>query len=241
MDLVSEYNKIGLNWRQKLNLGDDVLRNIQERITEKTGNESLIFPVDENIFRAFKGVDYDSVSVVIVGQDPYHQKPELDGVETPQAMGLSFSVPNGVKVPPSLKNIYKEIGACLPSFTAPNHGDLSMWSSRVFLLNSALTVEYDKPASHSKCGWEKVTKRAIESLVERERPVVFLAWGKHAHKLCEIAEGTHHLVLKTSHPSPLGATKSGSDFESFLGSQCFHKANVFLVEHGVEPIDWTLI
>lgn len=203
--------------------------------------EALILPSANMVFNAFKYSTFDDISVVIVGQDPYHQTPEVDGIAINQAMGLSFSVPKGVKVPPSLKNIYKEMEANFSDFIAPSHGDLSVWTSQVLLLNSSLTVEHSKPAAHAKTGWSKFTAHVIEALVQREKPIVFLSWGRHAHKITACAENTHHHVIKTSHPSPLGARKSGTDFDAFLGSKCFFKTNNFLCNDNLEPVAWSRI
>lgn len=237
--LSKEFNSIK-GWADNLPKMDDLLDNIDSNI-HKISAPELVLPSPDMVFNAFKHATYNDISVVIVGQDPYHQTPDVNGVPVNQAMGLSFSVPQGVKIPPSLRNIYKELESSLAEFNAPQHGDLSSWAKQVLLLNSALTVEHSKPAAHAKTGWNQFTAHIIESLVQREKPMVFLSWGKHAHKITACAENTHHHVIKTSHPSPLGARKSGQDFDAFLGSNCFNKANEFLIQSGQQPIIWSSI
>ncbi len=236
--LSKEFNSVE-GWSDSLPSMTDLLNEIEININNISPVE-LVLPSKELTFNAFKHSTYDEISVVIVGQDPYHQTPEVDGVLVNQAMGLSFSVPIGIKVPPSLKNIYKELESNYKDFIMPTHGDLSAWASQVLLLNSSLTVEHSKPAAHAKTGWNKFTAEVIESLVKRERPIVFLSWGKHAHKVTKCAENTHHCVIKTSHPSPLGARKSGQDFDAFLGSNCFSQANDFLRANKLETVIWSI-
>lgn len=235
--LSKEFNSVE-GWVDSLPPMDDLLNEIESNIGNVTPVD-LILPCRNLTFNAFKHSTYDEISVVIVGQDPYHQTPEVNGVLVNQAMGLSFSVPIGVKVPPSLKNIYKELEGNFNDFIVPKQGDLSAWASQVLLLNSSLTVEHSSPAAHAKTGWSKFTAQVIESLVKRERPIVFLSWGKHAHKVTKCAENTHHCVIKTSHPSPLGARKSGQDFDAFLGSKCFSKTNDFLRANQLETVAWS--
>lgn len=234
-----EFNTIN-GWAESLPpmtaLLDDIEHNVRGISLHKK-----ILPNDNLVFNAFKHSTYDDICVVIVGQDPYHQITEVNGTPINQAMGLSFSVPPGVKVPPSLKNIYKELASNFSDFNIPTHGDLSAWTSQVLLLNSALTVEHSNPGAHAKTGWNKFTLQVIEALVQRKKPIVFLSWGKHAHKITACAEGTHHCVIKTSHPSPLGALKSGQDFKAFIGSQCFNEANDFLISKKQQALNWQLV
>ncbi|MDK9790638.1 uracil-DNA glycosylase [Vibrio sp. D431a] len=238
--LLDEFRKIHPSWYSILQDQQELLKSIESKV-QKQSQGKLILPEPQNIFRALKDSNFDDLCAVVVGQDPYHQTPELpDGSVTPQAMGLAFSVPEGIKPPPSLKNIYKELSSSFIDFRPPTHGDLSKWTDRVLLLNTALTVEHSNAGAHSKTGWSDFTSAVIEKLIQREKPLVFLAWGKHAHKVVSKAEGTQHLVIKTSHPSPLGATKSGNDFVSFIGSQCFKTTNDFLSANGLKEIDWTL-
>ncbi|WP_354625303.1 uracil-DNA glycosylase [Psychromonas sp. MME2] len=143
-------------------------------------------------------------------------------------------------MPPSLTNIHKELENSFSHFTRPTHGNLTAWTSQVLLLNSSLTVAHSKPAAHAKTGWNKFTEEIVNALIQRQKPLVFLSWGKHAHKITARAENTHHYVIKTSHPSPLGARKSGLDFDAFLGSKCFLKANDFLKMQNQPPIKWQI-
>lgn len=233
-----EFNTIK-GWSENLPAMSELLDDIEKNVREISLNKTIL-PNDNLIFNAFKHSTYNDICVVIVGQDPYHQIAQVNGSTINQAMGLSFSVPVGVKVPPSLKNIYKELESNFSDFNSPAHGDLSEWTSQVLLLNSSLTVEQSNPGVHAKSGWNKFTLQVIEALVQRKKPIVFLSWGKHAHKITACAEGTHHCVIKTSHPSPLGARKSGQDFDAFLGSQCFNKANQFLLSKKLPALNWQL-
>ncbi len=229
-------------WSNRCSHACSLLSDVERNISDTSPDTSLIIPDERFVFEAFKRTSYDGVKAVIIGQDPYFNRVDLGGRLFDQAMGLAFSVPEGIRPPPSLKNIYKELEASIEGWRKPEpeHGDLSAWSSDVLLLNTSLTVEHGSAGSHSKVGWVGFTQSIISELILREEPLVFLAWGRHAHKAVEQAEGTHHLVVKTSHPSPLGATKSGSDFDAFLGSHCFAKANEFLANHQIPVIDWSL-
>lgn len=231
-----EFNRVK-GWVGNLPPMTSLLDDIEKNVNA-ISPQHLVLPSVDLIFNAFKYSTYHKISVVIVGQDPYHQTPDVNGKVINQAMGLSFSVPPGVKTPPSLRNIYKELNENVDGFVTPDHGDLSHWAARVLLLNTSLTVEHSKPGVHAKTGWSKFTSEVIETLVKRKKPIVFLSWGKHAHKITECAENTHHCVIKTSHPSPLGARKSGADFTAFLGSNCFARTNDFLVKQSQQPIDW---
>lgn len=180
-----------------------------------------IYPPKELVLKAFEG-DYDAVKVVILGQDPYHQKG--------QAMGLSFSVMPGFPLPKSLINIFKELESDLG--IQRSNGDLTDWADQgVFLLNALLTVRDSEPASHKKQGWEMFTDSAISYLSKREKPIIFILWGRWAEgKMSLIAD--HHICLVSAHPSPLGA------YRGFWGSRPFSKANDILVELGETPINW---
>lgn len=183
-----------------------------------------IFPERKNIMNAMRYTPYEKVKVVIVGQDPYH------GVG--EAHGLSFSVMPGVKVPPSLVNIFKEIHRDLGCYI-PNNGCLVKWAKEgVLLLNSVLTVEKDKAGSHRGKGWEIFTDTVIKALNEKEEPIVFLLWGSYAKEKAMYITNPKHLVLKTSHPSPF-SVRSGFD-----GCSHFSKANEFLKKNNIEPVDW---
>jgi uracil-DNA glycosylase len=185
-----------------------------------------IFPPQGAWFRALELTPLDKVRVVILGQDPYHGPG--------QAHGLCFSVPPGVRPPPSLVNIYKELGRDL-GLPRPPHGFLEHWARQgVLLLNSVLTVEMAKAASHSKKGWEPFTDAIIARVNDKAEPVVFMLWGAYAHKKAANVDGRRHLLLKAAHPSPLSA------HAGFLGCKHFSQCNAFLVSNGLPPIDWTL-
>ena len=185
-----------------------------------------IFPPQGAWFRALALTPLDKVRVVILGQDPYHGPG--------QAHGLCFSVPPGVRPPPSLSNIYKELGRDL-GLPRPQHGFLEHWARQgVLLLNSVLTVEIAKAASHSKKGWEPFTDAIIAQVNDKAEPVVFMLWGAYAHKKAANVDSRRHLVLKAAHPSPLSA------HNGFLGCKHFSQCNAFLVKNGFPPIDWTL-
>ena len=186
-----------------------------------------VYPPRGCRLKALELTPLDSVKVVILGQDPYHGPG--------QAMGLSFAVPEGVKVPPSLANIYKELEADL-GIARPAHGDLSAWARRgVLLLNNTLTVEGGKAASHAGRGWETVTDACVAAVAARAEPSVFILWGSHAQAKAKRIEGLRagqHCVIESPHPSPLSA------YRGFFGSRPFSRANAFLTEHGRAPVDW---
>ena len=193
---------------------------------EKEYQNKIIYPKKENIYNALKLTPYENVKVVIVGQDPYHGENE--------AHGLSFSVQKGIKLPPSLKNIYKELLNDL-KIVEPNCGDLTSWAKEgVLLLNSVLTVEKDKPASHAKIGWSKYTDYIIQKINEKENPVVFILWGNFAKTKRELITNPKHLIITSAHPSPFSARNG------FFGSKPFSKTNEFLKENNIKPINWQL-
>lgn len=186
-----------------------------------------IYPANQNIFAALRATPFDKVSVVIVGQDPYHGPG--------QAHGLSFSVPAGVVVPPSLRNIFKELHNDI-GMTIPNNGTLSGWAQQgVLLLNAILTVEESTPAAHANKGWEIFTDAVIEQLLKRKQSTVFMLWGAYAQKkvqhLAVHIDSAKHLILKAAHPSPLSVT-------GFLGCRHFSQANAFLKKHKLPEINW---
>ena len=194
------------------------------QIQQQKGHQ--IFPEEPNIFRAFELTDFDNVKVVVLGQDPYH------GFN--QAHGLSFSVPIGVPIPPSLLNIYKELETDV-DFIRPNHGNLISWAEKgVLLLNSVLTVEEGKAASHQNKGWEKFTDAVVETLNEHREHIVFLLWGAYAQRKGRSIDRDRHLVLESAHPSPLSA------YRGFLGNRHFSQTNNYLTEHDIEPIYWQI-
>lgn len=185
-----------------------------------------IFPAKENIFNALKLTDYNNVKVVIMGQDPYH------GVG--EAHGLSFSVQEGVKVPPSLQNIYKELNNDL-NIPIKTSGDLTNWAKQgVLLLNAVLTVEKDKASSHKGLGWELFTDYIIKLLNQREDPIVFILWGNFAREKKKYITNSQHCIIESPHPSPFSA------YNGFFGSKPFSKTNDFLIKNKKEPVDWSL-
>jgi uracil-DNA glycosylase len=194
-------------------------------VAEKAAGKH-IFPKGSEWFRALDLTPLDKVRVVILGQDPYHGPG--------QAHGLCFSVKPGVPTPPSLVNIYKELNADL-SLPRPSHGFLEHWAQQgVLLLNSVLTVEMAKPASHQGKGWEKFTDAVIAQVNAKDEPVVFLLWGAYAQKKAAFVDTSKHLVLKAAHPSPLSA------HNGFLGCRHFSQCNAFMESKGLTPIDWAV-
>ncbi len=184
------------------------------------------YPARENIFAALNSTPFEKVKVVILGQDPYHGPG--------QAHGLSFSVPKGVKLPPSLVNIFKELSSDL-GLSQPSHGNLTSWAAQgVLLLNTTLTVEAGKAGSHHGHGWELFTDKIIQVLSEKKEHVVFILWGSPAQKKAESVDQKKHLLLKSVHPSPL------SSYRGFFGSKPFSKTNDYLKSQGIKPIDWQL-
>ena len=188
--------------------------------------QTQIFPPHDEVFSALHLTPYASTRVVILGQDPYHGPG--------QAHGLAFSVQRGVDVPPSLKNVYKEIEADL-GHTPPAHGNLEHWARQgVLLLNSALTVQAHNAASHRGKGWEPFTDRVIEVVNEKPTRVVFILWGAHARAKGQMVDRSRHVVIESPHPSPLSAHRG------FFGSQPFSQTNAALVESGQQPIAWSV-
>ncbi|WP_282176863.1 uracil-DNA glycosylase [Vibrio nereis] len=187
----------------------------------------VIFPPAQDVFNAFRATEFGDVKVVILGQDPYHGPN--------QAHGLCFSVLPGVKTPPSLVNMYKELAQDIDGFDIPQHGYLQHWAEQgVLLLNTVLTVEQGKAHSHAKTGWETFTDKVIEAINQHQSGVVFLLWGAHAQKKGRFIDRNKHHVLTAPHPSPLSAHRG------FLGCKHFSQANELLVNQGMSPIDWCL-
>ncbi len=188
-------------------------------------NTKAIYPNMHDIYNCFKKTDYNDIKVVILGQDPYH--------EYGQAQGLSFSVPDGVKFPPSLKNIFKELNDDL-GVLPPKSGDLTKWAERgVLLLNTTLTVREGQANSHKDCGWQWFTDEVISLISKRETPVVFILWGGNARAKKKLID-SHHYIIESAHPSPL------SCYNGFWGSKPFSKANNYLIKSGLTPIEWDL-
>lgn len=185
---------------------------------------TTIYPPARQIFNAFDHCPFDKVRVVIIGQDPYH--------EVGQANGLCFSVAPGVQMPPSLVNIFKEIQSDLGK-PFPENGDLTRWANQgVLLLNATLTVQEHYAASHQNRGWEEFTDAVIRILCEKRENLVFILWGAYAQKKGAFIDSSRHLVLKSAHPSPLSA------YHGFFGNHHFSLANDYLIQHGQQPIDW---
>ena len=196
-----------------------------QAFVQKRRAEVRVFPEEKNVFNALELTPFESVKVVILGQDPYHG--------FGQAHGLSFSVQKGIPLPPSLRNIYKElqedIGGGLPT-----EGDLSHWAKQgVLLLNTVLTVEEGNANSHKGMGWERLTNRLIESLNKLKHPVIFILWGKPAQDKEKLITNPNHVILKAPHPSPLSA------YRGFFGSRPFSRVNDILIQQGQTPIRWT--
>ena len=216
------------SWAEALadELTKPYLQKLAVFLKQQIGSGKVIYPKVEQYFQALNSVDVEQVKVVILGQDPYHGEG--------QAHGLCFSVLPGIKTPPSLVNIYKELQRDL-GFDIPNHGYLQSWADQgVLLLNATLTVEQAKAGSHQRLGWEQFTDRIITLLSEQQQGLVFLLWGSYAQKKGLVIDQTKHLVLKAPHPSPLSA------YRGFLGCGHFSQANHYLQQQGRAPIDWSL-
>ncbi len=216
--------KIKRQWYELLKdeFDKDYFKNLQDFLRNEY-TKYQIYPSEDKIFNALNHVAFDDIKVVIIGQDPYH--------EPNQAQGLSFSVPSDVDIPPSLVNIMSEIENDL-NITCKRDGNLERWANQgVLLLNTVLTVRKGQANSHKDHGWEELTRKIIELVGNREKPLVFLLWGSYAQSFDDIIS-SHHLVLKAPHPSPLSA------YRGFFGCKHFSKCNNFLKELGQTPIDW---
>lgn len=215
-------------WKQHLNaeFQQPYMQALRAFLVQEHQQGKVIFPAGDDIFNAFNSTPFDDVKVVILGQDPYHGPG--------QAHGLSFSVPQGVRIPPSLVNIYKEIERDL-GIPYPGHGNLASWAKQgVLLLNATLTVEQANAGSHQKKGWEQFTDVAIRHLNDQQKGLVFLLWGSYAQKKGAFIDPQKHLVLKAPHPSPLSAHRG------FLGCGHFSQANQYLQSQGKSPINWSV-
>ena len=218
---------IGNNWDRVLagEFDKEYYQKLREFLKVEYSTQ-VIHPGMYDIFNALKFTDYEDVKVVIIGQDPYHQPG--------QAHGLCFSVQKGVRIPPSLVNIYKELNSDV-GVPIPDHGCLEDWAHNgVLLLNTVLTVRDSQANSHKGKGWEIFTDRVIELLNEREKPMVFILWGSHAQKKAALIDERKHCIIKGVHPSPLSAHRG------FFGGHYFSRANGFLELMGQEPVDWTI-
>ncbi|QUH31305.1 uracil-DNA glycosylase [Vallitalea guaymasensis] len=215
------------DWQELLN--DEFDKEYYKKLRHQLKNEYsnyTIYPDMYDIFNALHYTSYENVKVVILGQDPYHGPN--------QAHGLSFSVKKGVRIPPSLVNIYKELNNDLDC-KIPSHGNLTKWAKQgILLLNASLTVRASKPSSHSKIGWQIFTDKIISLLNQREEPVVFILWGNYAISKEKLITNDRHYIIKSVHPSPLSASRG------FFGSKPFSKANEFLKSINKEEIDWQI-
>ena len=217
--------KIEASWKEALieEFGKSYFKALTDFVKSEYKN-STVYPPPKNIFRAFDLCPFDKVEVVILGQDPYHGPG--------QANGLSFAVGEGVKLPPSLQNIFKEIKTDIGVEPLQN-GDLSRWARQgVLLLNATLSVQASNPASHQGKGWEEFTDAAIKALSDKREHLVFILWGNYARQKGAHIDRSKHLVLESPHPSPFSA------YNGFFGSKPFSKANAYLAEHHKKPIDW---
>ncbi|MBC6612160.1 uracil-DNA glycosylase [Hymenobacter sp. BT507] len=218
--------KIDESWRKVLH--EEFDKTYFQHLTTFLRGEyatTAVYPPGPQIFHAFQACPFDKLKVVILGQDPYHGKG--------QAHGLSFSVAHGVRTPPSLQNIFKELYDDIPGTAPAPDGNLDRWAEQgVLLLNATLTVRASTPGSHQKKGWEQFTDAVIQKISEQKEHVVFILWGVYAQKKGEIIDAKKHLVLKAAHPSPYAADRG------FFGSRPFSKTNAYLEQHGKQPINW---
>ena len=218
--------KINDSWAERL--GNEFAQPYFSQLTDFVRHEyatTTCYPPGRLIFNAFNLCPFDSVKVVIIGQDPYH--------EADQAMGLSFSVPDGVAMPPSLQNIFKEIQGDL-GIGVPQSGNLTRWAEQgVLLLNATLTVRAHQAGSHQRHGWERFTDAAISRLSEGRDHLVFILWGGYARSKASLIDRSRHLVLESVHPSPLSANRGG-----WFGNHHFSRCNEYLAGHGMGPINW---
>lgn len=217
------------SWKEALGAEKELpyFRHILETVRAERMQGEVVYPPASDVFNAFKATEFGRVKVVILGQDPYHGPG--------QAHGLAFSVRPDIQIPPSLKNIYKEMADDIAGFRIPHHGCLQAWAEQgVLLLNTVLTVRAGQAHSHADLGWETFTDKAVRQLAEHREHLVFILWGSHAQKKGAFIDRNRHLVLTSVHPSPLSA------YRGFFGSRPFSKANAYLAAHGQTPIDWQL-
>ena len=220
--------QINEEWKAALSeeFGKPYFKNLTDFLKQEKAEGKTIYPAGSLIFNAYNTTPLSEVKVVILGQDPYHNPG--------QAMGLSFSVPEGVTRPPSLRNIYKELNTSL-AIPISKNGDLTKWAEQgVFLLNSMLTVERNKPGSHQRSGWQFFTDATIKAISDNREHVVFMLWGAFAKKKGALVDESKHLVLTSAHPSPFSADRG------FFGNNHFKDANAYLEKHGKTPIDWSV-
>ena len=220
--------KLEPSWKAVLEdaFAEPYMRSLKQFLQQEKAAGKIIYPRGSLIFNAMNSTPFDQVKVVILGQDPYHGPG--------QAHGLSFSVPEGITPPPSLRNIFQEISQDL-GIAPPKHGCLQGWAAQgVLLLNSVLTVEQHKAASHKGRGWEQFTDEIISALNQQRNNLVFLLWGSYAKQKGKFLDRSRHLVLTSPHPSPLSAHRG------FFGNRHFSQANAYLERNGIEPISWSV-
>ena len=219
---------IEASWKDKLanEFAAEYMSTLSRFLRDEKAAGKLIYPAGIDIFTAFNLTPFDAVKVIILGQDPYHGPN--------QAHGLSFSVRHGVVPPPSLQNIFKEMSSDLGT-PPPGHGNLETWAKQgVLMLNSILTVEQGRAGAHVGKGWERFTDAAIDQLNRARDNLVFVLWGRKAQQKCSIVDPHRHKIIMSAHPSPLSA------YNGFFGSKPFSKANNYLVNHNISPINWSL-
>ena len=223
-------NKVRIHesWKRELNdeFSSMYMENLRTFLKQELKLEKKIFPPMNKVFNAFNLTPFTNVKIVLVGQDPYHGNG--------QANGLSFSVEENIKIPPSLQNIFKELFTDL-RLTSPQNGSLEKWAKQgVLLLNNCLTVEKGRPGSHQGKGWEKFTDKVLQTVNDKKKHIVFILWGRKAQEKGNFLDKNRHLVIESSHPSPFSA------YTGFFGSKPFSRANKYLLEKRIEPIDWQL-
>jgi len=220
--------KMETSWKNALSdlFDKPYFSQIADHLKAEKALKTTIYPNGGLIFNAFSLTPYDKVKVIILGQDPYHN-PQ-------QAMGLSFSVPDGLKPPPSLMNIFKELHKDI-GMPIPSSGNLTAWAKQgVLLLNAVLTVRANEPASHAKIGWTKFTDDVIISLSSQKKGLVFILWGNFAQEKIKLIDSSKHKILKAAHPSPFSA------YNGFFGCKHFSATNEYLVKNNIDPIDWAI-
>lgn len=206
----------------------DYMKKLKQFLQVQKQNKQLVYPQSNEIFNAFTLTPFDEVKVVILGQDPYHG--------AGQAHGLSFSVKEGVRLPPSLQNIYKELSSDIEGFKTPANGTLTKWAKQgVLLLNATLTVNAGSPGSHQNQGWENFTDAAIKAISDNKEGIIFILWGRFAQEKARLIDETKHFIIKSPHPSPFSA------HSGFFGSKPFSKTNEFLKKQGLKEIDWQIV
>lgn len=220
---------IKAQWQQLIHREEKqgYFQSLVSEVAQQRAAGVTIFPEEKDVFNAFNYVDLSEVKVVILGQDPYHGEQ--------QAHGLAFSVQSGIKVPPSLVNMYKELVTDIDGFITPKHGNLVHWAEQgVLLLNTVLTVQQANAHSHAKLGWETFTEQVINEINKHNPGCVFILWGAHAKKKGKSIDPDKHLILAGPHPSPLSA------YRGFFGCRHFSQANTWLTERNISPINWHL-